>query len=322
MKEPILLCRVAWMERYQGVRHGDKPQAQAKFIKENGFGAEIFNFEKVGGRVYGYPELNGRLNLGRLGADESVDSISGVTVLWCATSPKKGTYVVGWYKDATVYRDYDSVATPRGRSRLPNGEKCPWRITASARDAHLVALDDRWFKLPQEFVNQTMVRYLDEASPATTRLKDDLRSLVAGRPRPPSPRPGKARGQVDPQQKSRVEKAAIQRATAHFGRKGYVVHSVEAECCGWDLTATRATQELHIEVKGRSGPDAVIELTPNEYFQFKKREPNYRLCVVTSALGKPRLRVLFWSEEQQRWNDGDGVVGHVETREGATVSLE
>jgi len=317
---PILLCRVAWMNRYQGI-HGDKPHALAKFVKAKGFGAEVYNFQVLNGMVYGYPEIRGRMSLERLGAAPADELVSGITVVWCARSRKGGVYVVGWYKNATVYRDYDLVPMPSGRRRLPGEEDaCAWRISASEQDVRLVEPDDRFFKIPGDFVNQTMVRYLDSSEQATRELRIQLRRLVAGELKPP--RPKMVRGKnVDPQRNAIVEKIAIATATRHFEQKGYSVQSVEKENCGWDLTAVRGTQELQIEVKGRSSGEAVAELTANEYRHFLKRQPTYRLCIVTSALKRPKFCMVVYDEEARCWISSEQVKASVAESTAATVRL-
>ena len=75
--------------------------------------------------------------------------------------------------------------------------------------------------------------------------------------------------------------------------------------CGWDLEFKQPGQTLCIEVKGLSGDEIRVELTPNEYIAMNRAmtgnfsEGKYRLAVVTNALIAPRL-FLF---EYDSWND-------------------
>lgn len=88
------------------------------------------------------------------------------------------------------------------------------------------------------------------------------------------------------EQNREVEKAAIQHVTAAYESEGYEVSSVEAARCGWDLTATRGKEELHLEVKGIAGSLVRFFLTANEY-RTAVVDPNWILVAVTDALDEP-----------------------------------
>jgi hypothetical protein len=51
---PIIFLRVTWMERYQGKPEVDKPVGGGRFVEENRYAHEMFNFDAVEGAVYGY----------------------------------------------------------------------------------------------------------------------------------------------------------------------------------------------------------------------------------------------------------------------------
>ena len=89
----------------------------------------------------------------------------------------------------------------------------------------------------------------------------------------------------------KVEKAAVQHIERVYRDAGYQITSVEAAHCGWDLTATRGDEELHIEVKGVSGALPRFFLTANEY-DTALVDPKWRLAVVTDAVSQPRTTYL------------------------------
>jgi len=89
-----------------------------------------------------------------------------------------------------------------------------------------------------------------------------------------------------PEQNRKVEKAAIRHVTDGYQSEGYEVTSVEAARCGWDLTVTRGSEELHLEVKGVGGSLVRFFLTANEH-KTALGDPNWLLLVVTYALGEP-----------------------------------
>jgi hypothetical protein len=62
-----------------------------------------------------------------------------------------------------------------------------------------------------------------------------------------------------------------------------------------------------LEVKGLSGANLVIELTPNEYHMMQKQRDSYRICVVVNALvNKAILYVFAYSAESNAWEDDKG----------------
>ena len=98
-----------------------------------------------------------------------------------------------------------------------------------------------------------------------------------------------------------VERAAIRYVTDAYESEGYEVSSVETARCGWDLTATRDDEELHLEVKGIAGTLVRFFLTANEY-RTAQADPDWMLIAITDALGEP-----IWNEL-----DGPLVASHAE----------
>lgn len=60
---------------------------------------------------------------------------------------------------------------------------------------------------------------------------------------------------------------------------------------------------MRLEVKGLSGNELCVELTPNEYAQMQKWRDSYYVCVVTNALTDPMLAVFGYSPESGTWQD-------------------
>ena len=84
-----------------------------------------------------------------------------------------------------------------------------------------------------------------------------------------------------------MERSAIELTMDYFEKKlTYDVRSVEKDSLGWDLSAKHrvAGELVQVEVKGLSGNQIAVELTPNEYKKMKKHKKTYRICVVTNAL--------------------------------------
>lgn len=110
---------------------------------------------------------------------------------------------------------------------------------------------------------------------------------------------------IDPDRKASIEDVAIKLTREDYKKRHYTVTPVENENKGWDLEASRKNENLRLEVKGLSGRNISIQLTPNEYRNAKK-SADYRICVVTEALEDPLLHIFKYSEALKRWEDKNG----------------
>ena len=131
---------------------------------------------------------------------------------------------------------------------------------------------------------------------------------------------------ADAERKARVEKSAIDEAEAYYMGKIHdcEVESVEKENKGWDLEVlVNGDVMLRVEVKGLSGSDPNVLLTPNEYTAFKKKLNDYRLVIVTNALATPKLLECYFCNESKSWkvcNSEKASVG-IEEKLSAEVKL-
>ena len=119
----ILFCKVSSMKYYRGVEeYNDIPYNGGKFVEENGYGHEEYNFAPINIEdeecLLGFVET--KSNRGRKNelhienirgceAFKNEDYVDGVLVIWCATRYTNRTSIVGWYKDARVYREYQEL---------------------------------------------------------------------------------------------------------------------------------------------------------------------------------------------------------------------
>lgn len=138
----ILFCNIAWMEWYKGALPYDMPVNGGAYIKENRDGADCDNFWVVenfepyrinkdtvipeGKIMMGYVAMGStpkgdfrQIKLERIQGCEAckdVDSIEDVLVVFCATRVgERRPFVVGWYKHATVVRNYFEYYLEGGR---------------------------------------------------------------------------------------------------------------------------------------------------------------------------------------------------------------
>jgi 5-methylcytosine-specific restriction protein A len=139
---PMLFCNIGWAEHYNGVP-GDEPRRGGAYNDDN-VGHETCNFTRFQGKVFGYVQVKdrGQIRIQRLGASKAAESIEGVTVVWTAGPDDGGTAVVGWYTNATVYRNWQPF-NPRSKKHEKNNIEF-YRIVADAEDAVLLPIDDRY----------------------------------------------------------------------------------------------------------------------------------------------------------------------------------
>ncbi len=118
MTEPIVFFNIGWMEHYDGVTKEDyPPQGGGQYNHEN-IGHEACNFSKNKNLYYGYVQpRNGTILLENLGASKKDDEINGVTIFWTATLPEGGTVIIGWYRNATIYRKFQTIPNPNPKQK-------------------------------------------------------------------------------------------------------------------------------------------------------------------------------------------------------------
>lgn len=320
MTVPMIFLRIGWMSRYQGQTSTDQITGGGAFVKEHGYGHEIFNFQPFAGRVFGYVQPPGTayndqpgpgIKIDRLGASSDDESLSGTIAVWVATSPQGGSYIVGWYDKATIYRRWQSP--PPEANRRYEGNEFGFYVSAESSDATLLPPDERLFQVPrgEGGMGQANVWYADSPD-AHRRFRSEVLNYLTTRqlPQQPPESSGGSPRQPDPLLRQKIEEAAILKTTAYYTTLGYVVDSREDDNIGWDLDAVHSSRKLSlkIEVKGLSGSECRVELTPNEYAMLKLHHETYRLCVVTHALTKPELAIFSYSQDSQSWEDQNGRV--------------
>jgi len=319
----LLFCNVGWMESYRGLSEADQIQGGGSYVKDEGMGHEVCNFAAHRGKVFGYVQPpkaklgEGHINIDRLGGNGG-DVVDGITVVWTATRPEGGTVVVGWYRNAKVYRGYQRFsAIPKLHKQ---NELEGYRIEAASSDAVLLPIDSRTCSIPRQVkggMGQSNIWFAD--SPDSVEIVKTVRSLVSGKrtSKPVAPRSRK----TDPEHNAKVEKAAVSKVRKHYEKISYTVESVEKDNVGWDLEARYGKVLLRIEVKGLSGQVANAQLSPNEYDAFSQNSSDYRLAIVTDALSTPRLTICRFSAEANGWvvDGNEGVEISIETRKSATV---
>jgi hypothetical protein len=295
---PVLFARIGWMKYYKGPMIGDeRPRGGGKYNK-TGTGHEAFNFQEIGGQLFGYfqPQMQAsKIKLERIVPGTTGAMLKGVLVIFIATDPERGRQrVVGWYQDATVYRNPQS-SPPKER----NGFN--YFLVAEAREAVLLpthlrtqivpggkggfgqanicyVYDDggkakaaNWMSEALEFVQNyanenLLVNPQAEAAPAVVQSVEQEIERAAG---------------FQPNSKIRkaIELHAMGRAKKEFEARGYRVEDVSKRR-PYDLLCTKPGERKCIEVKGSQGEGLDIVLTAGEVEFIQQNSADSALCVV------------------------------------------
>ena len=144
----LFFCNIGWMNRYEGLRgKPDKIVGGGKYIDENKTGHEVCNFLVArDGYVYGHVETikkdkDRAIRLEAFGGRGN--EVSGIDVVWTATDPDEGgRRVVGWYKNATVFRERRAFPRPPSKQHARD-HVTTYRIKALAKDVTRLSLDER-----------------------------------------------------------------------------------------------------------------------------------------------------------------------------------
>ena len=296
------------MESYRGNRKSDQITGGGSYVAEEGMGHEVCNFYSHRGKVYGYVQpargqssaSAGSIKLENIvGSHASKDDeyIEGVLVIWTATRPEGGTVVVGWYRNATVFREYQyfkSVPPLHSKNGLDG-----YRIYVRSEDVKLLPIDERTIQIPRQTkggIGQSNVWYGN--SEIGRNIAREVSALTEGKRRNRKPLSTRT---TDPEHNSKVEKVAVKVVWKYYEDLGYSLTSVEKDNVGWDLEASQNKIKLRIEVKGLSGNNPSIELSPNEFKAFSENHQHYRLAIVTEALTSPKLHICHYSQEHDGW---------------------
>lgn len=320
-KRRMIFFNTGWMRDYKGIKN-DKIVGGGEHVRKYGYGHEIFNFLPYRRQNYGYIQVGGEIELIRLGALPTDEFIDNVTVVWTARNPSTGgTYIIGWYNEAKVYRDRQSP--PKNSNRKYRNELFGYYATAKTKDTHLLTLDERVLQIPRgkNGMGQRNIWYSDNNPEFIQKVFKYIdRGAVPSTHKVPPRKNGTPR-QTDPLKRQKVEKTAVVIVIRHYKKKGFEVYSVEKDNVGWDLEAIKVDVELKIEVKGLSQNFVSVELTPNEYKNLKKLKDNYRLCVVTETLTNPDLSIFSYSTEHDQWIDEKGRVLKIEEIKSARMKI-
>lgn len=294
------------MKSYHGIIDGiDTIEGGGSYIKENKFGHEVYNFLPKNGFVYGFvqPPRSTTMHKERLGVDPKEASIDDVLAVWVAKRPTGGNVIVGWYKNATLFKEYQYS---EDLNRNYKDEKVGYNVKAKEEDITLLPIDERVFhiKRGKGWMGQSNIWYADQES--NENFKKEVFEYIYNNLIPLQDEKKRKKSiyrQMDTYKRQKIEIIAINRTIKYYEKYGYTVESKEKDNLGWDLEASMHKIKLKIEVKGLSQENVAIELTSNEYEKMKEFKENYCISVVTNALKKPSLKIFSYNDEKGIWQD-------------------
>lgn len=294
----IFIANIGWMIDYKGQSIKDKISGGGSY--SNARKHEVYNFQNNGGYCYGHVETNGK-NLRLYRIDDKMseeDKLSDVLVIWVSKNPVTGgSYIIGWYKNATVYSTYLDL---KGISSERRSEYS-YIIKAKAINCTLLPIDARTFKFKRGkgYLGQKNYCYLDSDDSDVKKFRKEVVDYVInyskGSPRvkPKIPKP-------DVDLNKRIETAAVDAVIKYYQELGYRIIDRQKDNFGWDLDAIKGDIQLHLEVKGNASIDALARISCNEYKSMLANRETYRLCIVTNTLKSPQL-YIFVSDGEGGW---------------------
>lgn len=188
----IIFCKTSYMKYYRGANENDVPYNGGSYVSEYGYGHEQYNFDPVeldDGKKYclGFVETKSNsgnrntLHIERIAGCEGMkneSSVDGVLVVWCATMDTNEMRVVGWYKNATVFTEYQDaefddgyiqsynvIAEAKDCTLIPPGSRNPikWQIPSARKRSYGFGQSLVWYAnepQAQQYIAD-LVRHID-----------------------------------------------------------------------------------------------------------------------------------------------------------------
>lgn len=195
--KPIIFCNIAYMKYYKGIIKGiDEPVNGGAYVKKNNDAHEAYNFDCFRGEgdetdfCIGFVMLaqslknkTSQLHIEKINGcqlSKNEESVDGVTIVWCAKPDNiYGRRVVGWYKDATVYRcpqyefrneleqEFNFIAKKENCVLLPEKERLSskWIVPSSGHNGYDFGFgrSNLWYAQGTEN-NSRLKRYIERLS--------------------------------------------------------------------------------------------------------------------------------------------------------------
>jgi hypothetical protein len=285
----ILFARIGYMKYYQGPQKDDEQPIRGGSFNKHKIGHEVFNFMKTDGTIYGYFKASQKdyINLKRIDPKAvNQDRVDNVLVIWFAPNPiDKGQVIVGWYKNATVYRSLINRKQPR---ELQNYS---YNVSCSEENAILLPITKRKYQMGHNiktklgnpgqanafYIFDDKLNLKDFSSPINAWIPKAIEyvesyngpsistfeDVVAEEINTTVFASGGQGFQSDIKKRLIIEKYAMDECRKYFENKGYKLKNV-SNTHSYDFEATKSGKKILIEVKGTETAGNKIILTKKE----------------------------------------------------------
>lgn len=324
----LIFFNVGWMKAYCGE---DDIFGNFKFLtqqneEDNKLAHEKWNFFPCNGICYGYVPLDWHdndtppeMNIQRVNKN-ATDKLEDVTVVFISKNPLDNiTYIIGWYRHATLYRQLQK----RPRQKEVSEKNIYYAASAKVEDIVCLTESERNFEVPtaqkmgkHKGYGKSPIWYLDTKEIQHYRRK--VEKYINEYTTPNDSEETIRRGNVDPEHNKEIEQKAINIVTTYYQDKGFSVESVEKLNWGFDLVAKKGSKLYYVEVKGNSSSQINISLSPNEYTALKKYMANYIVASVTNCNEKNVKLNLFTIMT----DDNNFYIQHIENKDEKYKILE
>lgn len=180
----VLFCKIGWMINYAGNVDKDPIKNGGSYnLKNNGY--EIYNFKNFAGKYYGFIEPEGTIHIERIDKETKEDYLENVLVIWIATKPKTGgQYIVGWYKNAKVYRKMQELPNIESlKSRIAEGfniynieSNNAFLLSEANRTKKIIGAGQHplWYGNPE--IKDEVVKYITEQEESQQQVIENITS--------------------------------------------------------------------------------------------------------------------------------------------------
>jgi hypothetical protein len=201
----LIFLNIGWKKYYRGLppESDDSIIYGGEHVDKEGWGHEIYNFLPVNGKMYGFVETRRKKDKTRKSiriekieqALKGEDKIDNVLVIWTARRNSKyndpleerGCFIIGWYKNATVYRYYQHDLNRCYQSdKMSHPEKCGYFVVAMGKDCTLIEYEkQRTFKVSRAaegnygFFGQSNIWFADSEIPKVIKFREDVIEYIS-----------------------------------------------------------------------------------------------------------------------------------------------
>jgi hypothetical protein len=299
----FVFVRVGWMQHYRGVTPGDERPIGGGGYNRGEVGHEICNFLPLRGKLYGYyqPQMRAdQTDLARIDSSASAAAeLENATVIWVARHPSGGQQIIGWYREATVYRTLGPEVAGR-----PDGFE-DYRCTTDKEQGTLIPVSAREFQIPHgkggfgqanicyplssdgtrkeaQWIFRALCYVKGYAggnvveNPTDEALKTVVQELEAAQ----EGRGGQGFGGTA-KDRAAIEALGMEAATDFFEKKDYQVENVSKKQ-PYDLHCTLGSKELRVEVKATTNTAEKVFITQREALHAMKPEFQRALFILHS----------------------------------------